>query len=228
MLFLLADSCQLEMVDEKAFDKMKLVVELDFSWNKLKSIPLFQSKQLTLLRRLIMRGNPLFVLDERTLANKQSPPNKPPSSNATLSLMLRFVETYPDLAKYLLQIKLGYKFSGSDNMIIKTANSPSSGDHDDSEYELLQQVYNQLMENSNNFDGIDQVSNLDSLIEAPQPMQNAIVPADQDWSELKLGKLFLHLQELDFGQCQLRYIKWTVLSNLSQLKRLLLDGNQLR
>lgn len=45
---------------------------------------------------------------------------------------------------------------------------------------------------------------------------------------LSLGGLFKHLQELDFGHCHLQYIKWTTLKNLNQLKRLLLDNNQLR
>lgn len=39
---------------------------------------------------------------------------------------------------------------------------------------------------------------------------------------------FVHLQELDFGQCDLHYIKWTSFRGLSSLKRLWLDGNKLR
>lgn len=43
-----------------------------------------------------------------------------------------------------------------------------------------------------------------------------------------LGGHFSQLQELDFGRCQLTYIKWSVFDQLDQLKRLHLDGNQLR
>lgn len=43
-----------------------------------------------------------------------------------------------------------------------------------------------------------------------------------------LGGHFSQLQELDFGQCQLTYIKWSVFDQLDQLKRLHLDGNRLR
>lgn len=39
---------------------------------------------------------------------------------------------------------------------------------------------------------------------------------------------FVHLQELDFGQCELHYVKWTAFEGLSSLKRLWLDGNKLR
>lgn len=44
---------------------------------------------------------------------------------------------------------------------------------------------------------------------------------------LSLGH-FEHLQDLDLGECQLVYIKWTTLQGLSSLKKLQLDGNRLR
>lgn len=43
-----------------------------------------------------------------------------------------------------------------------------------------------------------------------------------------MALLWKHLQELDFGQCQLTYIKWTTFEHLNELKRLFLDGNLLR
>ena len=45
--------------------------------------------------------------------------------------------------------------------------------------------------------------------------------------DLQLSQ-FEHLQELDFGQCKLLFIQWSVLANLNSLKKLFLDGNHLR
>lgn len=52
---------------------------------------------------------------------------------------------------------------------------------------------------------------------------------DRASSQFKaMGFYWRHLQELDLGQCQLTYIKWTTFEHLNELKRLYLDGNKLR
>lgn len=71
-------------IHARAFHNLKLIVELDFSWNKLAYIPLPQIAHLTLLRRLSMRGNPLQVIDDLTLSggNGTSSPESQAESQA--------------------------------------------------------------------------------------------------------------------------------------------------
>lgn len=321
----------MKKIQARAFENLKLVVELDFSWNKLKFVPLPQIRQLSLLRRLTMRGNPLYSLDEISLSgginniktskndldddettsrgnngggNKVSDgeksstfDNNSNNNNVTLEKNLaRFYETYPKLAKALVRLKLRLRRGGSNNFaienstIIKSRNSSaksatngnfldykSSNDEfleqslfeDSREFEILQALierraddtmttkatslldkivpngavdegetvaeeeeeeaeaepdeqlevspgyeHTQLLDDNSNNNGVEKV----------QPYSSTINTEEKQ----TFGAYFSQLQELDFGQCKLSYIKWTSLSHLNQLKRLLLDGNYLR
>lgn len=54
-------------IHARAFDNLRLLVELDLSWNLLTVVPLDSLKDRKLLRKLSMRGNPLKMLDRSTL-----------------------------------------------------------------------------------------------------------------------------------------------------------------
>lgn len=209
----------METIHENAFDRLKLVVELDFSWNKLKSIPLFHWSQLILLRRLTLRGNPLITLTDKTFsaaaASTKSDKNisNLEASNSSSSLLLsRFVETYPELANSLIQSMQaeGEKF---------TSGKQEQLNADSDSLQLLEQIYNSQTGNKES----NELQPDSELVETPE-----VALAGSELENQSLGSVFDQIQELDFGQCQLEYIRWTVLMNLKSLKRLLLDGNNLR
>lgn len=215
-------SCRLESIDLNAFDRLSLVVELDLSWNQLARVPLPQTSHLSLMRRFSMRGNPLRQLDELTLSlemskttNRQA--NKVRSQDPNATLLSPFVENYPDLARSLVD-----------------ANSEAKGRNEiPSQPQLANwRLDMQLMENLSRLsrdsfleptqeESADETEN---EIESDSQADNSIEREDPT----SIGSHFVQLQELDFGRCQLRYIRWTTLRRLDQLKRLYLDGNQLR
>lgn len=305
----------MEKVEPKAFENLKLVVELDFSWNKLKFVPLPQMRQLSLLRRLTMRGNPIFSLDEITLSGGINRANITSSAgsnsdytgkgtassggggeedeklwdldvdlemeekegrsleanNVTLRKKLaRFYETYPKLARTLVRLRLrsesiensviikgsGRNYSKSDISSGFGLNYLSDRDKVSQEQSFLEQS---LFEDAREFEilrglieqadrGSTTVSLLDKIVpgnDDEEEEQLEVSPGNerqlddngsiedggeqqQQLREQTFGTYFAQLQELDFGQCKLSYIKWTSLSHLKQLKRLLLDGNHLR
>lgn len=325
----------MEKIQAKAFENLKLVVELDFSWNKLKSVPLPQIRQLSLLRRFTMRGNPLYSLDEISLSgginnikiskngsadgdemsrgnnsigDKVSDEEKsstPDDNNNNNNVMLekklaRFYETYPKLAKALVRLRLRRRRDGSNNfttensMIIKSKNSSSksaalsngnfldykamSNDEfldqslfeDWREFEILRALIERadatmttkttgLFDKIAPNDAFDEGETSMAVAEEAEAeteaeteteeqlevspgyehtqlddnsnnngIERAVPYSSTNEQKQTFGAYFNQLQELDFGQCKLSYIKWTSLSHLNQLKRLLLDGNYLR
>lgn len=196
-------SCQLESIQRRAFDSLRLVVELDLSWNQLKRVPLVQLHHLSLLRRLSMRGNPLGALDERTfeLEEREIQPGEPDREQPRSELD-RLVETYPELVR-------------------TWARQGQTTGLAEAELELLERAFDLLDEPQ---------SELDSLTGSEQSASSGNEGAKLQLGRhcCSLGSHFLQLQELDFGRCQLSYIKWTTFEQLEQLKRLWLDGNQLR
>lgn len=198
-------------MEARAFDKLKLVVEVDFSWNKLSFVPAPQLSHLSLLRRLSLRGNPLLAVDELSLSGGLKWPEAGKQSEQSVALnMSRLLETYPDFARAFLQrqldadslIKSGKRLNENEN---ENENGPNS-----SALEALNELVQQ------------EAAELESQ-DSPDSWEKS--PASFATS---LGDHFGQLQELDLGQCKLSYIKWSCLQHLKQLKRLLLDGNRLR
>lgn len=321
----------MEKVGEKAFENLKLVVELDFSWNKLKFVPLPQMRQLSLLRRLNMRGNPLFSLDEITLSGginnastksisgkgsnsdevaagrgngmkgvsvggekedeaeaefeqKEAEKASFEANNVTLQKNLtRFYETYPKLARtiVLLRLRSGSNSSSIENSVIikssgrsSTRSNISNGfglnflsdkvshefleqnlfEEDSREFEILRALIERADEDSaarmttSLLDKIASGGSDEGTDEEEEGEQLEVSPGNErqlddnsntgdgtyysgnqkQQRKQTFGTYFKQLQELDFGQCKLSYIKWTSFSHLKQLKRLLLDGNHLR
>lgn len=291
--------------------KLKLVVELDLSWNKLTQIPLFAVQHFSLMRRFTMRGNPLRRLDESSFAGwapsdqgtagAAHPTNdgrlqpEPGGQFANLSALAIQL-----LAKGLPELtgserdRLGIQLSGFLETYPTLANSlafhwgpgnqkPNSNklqlQHHPQQLELsplmetLRSLVNMTMDLakadisndliSNNID----VESLDSSNEAdgdpsseagleidPDSSNHTATESDFDASDgslitldptdaannnnktgnqarksgsLAMGFYWRQLQELDFGECQLTYIKWTTFEHLHQLKRLFLDNNKL-
>lgn len=232
----------MESIHLRAFDNLKLIVELDFSWNKLNFIPLPQMKHLTLLRRLSMRGNPLLELTEATLAGGVAADNRPnigtrsPANNNRASTlranMSRLVETYPELMRHLVR-QLDNKvennnLNDNEHSIIRAGASREQA-------EILEVIESLLAKEE----------------DAPSlslDVDDNLAPANEDDDDVQVGATlqlgadlhrrrdavnsfslyFKHLQELDLGECKLIYIRWTSLAHLGSLKRLYLDGNRLR
>ncbi|CAA3006436.1 Leucine-rich repeat-containing protein 26 [Olea europaea subsp. europaea] len=236
-------SCKLARVHLRAFEHLKLVVELDFARNQLDSIPLYQMRHLALLRRLSMRGNPLRALDEATLQGGPTPETQRTHTNTTETRhddLIRLYETYPDLARALSR------------QATPMSSSSSSSSHEDErrQIELLGSIISELARRrkpsgalgfeSSQADRADQPSLASDELGEPLTSLSPSLefrdeatdsPADDErraarsiWPSLGL---FEHLQELDLGECQLSYIKWSTFVGLRSLKRLQLDGNQL-
>lgn len=210
-----------------------------------------------LLRKLTMRGNPLKVLNETTLAGglrlvkvKQGFPSERANlagvageagQGGLYDEALALWETFPGLASRLVaKRRLGGgpaeaagvgSESSFEQVLARIVNeSEEDGDADaDDNYG----------EDDNADDNVIVAASSRRHLEADSPASDS----DNDNSfalnlnELgnkrshrfySLGSNFVHLQELDFGQCQLHYIKWTTFERLSSLKRLWLDGNKLR
>lgn len=283
-----ASSCQLETIDGTAFENLKLVVELDFSWNRLQFVPLAEISRMSLLRKLSMRGNPLKSLTESTFTSSsssadketlttsddetsnlvdQSNSNSNANANNNNNMMARLYETYPILAKSLL---LSFKRSLSQQQPLSSSGSSTINGEDSSfiieqmELELLESIVRQHETSSdapveelddnlggggegeeegegNNDDGIGPADSLARTANELNQVSFASAASSLRSTERRrrrrslvfesgggLGSHFNQLQELDFGQCQLTYIKWSVFDQLDQLKRLHLDGNQLR
>lgn len=218
----------MESIHLGAFENLKLIVELDFSWNKLTAIPVRQMSHLSLLRRLSMRGNPLgrLTTDETVTTNAKRGASGPADRWA------RLVETYPELVRSLLKLADTNSF-----------NAINTGDSSD-QTKVLQMLANlmhkvdteQVNEGASDDDDDDDDANqLNGYPEEDQQEQqgeNSVDNEQTNGTDRKVAKplslYFKHLQELDLGQCKLTYIKWTTLANLNSLKRLYLDGNQLR
>lgn len=238
----------MESIDARSFDNLKLIVELDFSWNKLGFVPLPQIKHLALMRRLTMRGNPLYALDELTFSgglstaapgNNNSPEQQrvnivqqraeASDSSQTRGIaidlrnMSRLYETYPELARSFVRQRLQSLDPSDDNNLIIKGRGQKVAAPDDAELEMLQHIV-LLNEPDGEFQAMDSVEHLDGPMDGGDGIENA----SKYSGTTMLGDHFNQLQELDFGQCKLNYIKWTTLEHLNQLKRLLLDGNQLR
>lgn len=297
-----ASSCQLQTIDEAAFENLKLVVELDLSWNRLQFVPLHQIGRMSLLRKFSMRGNPLNSLTEATFivapsssSSSSSPSSKEFTSDRTVNLatdhessssssasnLSRLYETYPILARSLL---LAHKRAAPTDSDKDNDNAAGSFVIEQMDVELLESIVRQHEEISegnedgdsdtdgDNYDDGDKLvgaANPDRTVGGSERAADFIAPAPtaranelnqrskrtstrgrgrriRGKSERSprvgrsnsnsnsnsisngLGKHFDQLQELDFGRCQLTYIKWSVFDRLDQLKRLHLDGNQLR
>lgn len=278
----------METIEAKAFDNLKLVVELDFAWNKLQFVPLPQIRQLTLLRRLTMRGNPLYTLDEFTLSGgingwpsqvapvKAQTNNNPAESKeseekeekltesglngATKRKLGRLFETYPKLARTIVRQRLQQLHLDENSMnenslsvIIKGSKDGTrifgGSDPEESLFDDLREfeTLRSLIEQAEAAGGTSLLDKLggggtseDDTSEEPEEEQLEVSPSgndsDNDNKSRQLeeefrttfGAHFEQLQELDFGQCKLSYIKWNSFANLNQLKRLFLDGNHLR
>lgn len=258
-------SCQMESIHLRAFDKLKLVVELDFSWNKLNFVPVPQIRQLSLLRRLTMRGNPLYALNETTIAArasgaKQQPETSSPSDGflrwrssqaATKNERLpddellegplfadmnRLFETYPELVRALVDQHTNFQMDHAN--AIKTANRRDRNGVDRlaaTDLKIMQALLQQD-DSAGEADsatslqdvGVDETDLIDNGAQSPADNELDGGANKLNTAPTQIGAYFPHLQELDFGQCKLNYIKWTVLEHFNQLKRLYLDGNQLR
>lgn len=263
----------MESIHSRAFDKLKLVVELDFSWNKLNFVPVAQIRQLSLLRRLTMRGNPLYALNETTIAdrqlqssqsqwtskaNSQQPTTSSPSGGffrwrtgqaaiknertddelldgPLFAEMNRLFETYPELVRSLVNQHTNFQLDHAN--AIKTSNLRDKNGADRlAALEL--KIMQALLQQDDSGEADSTASLQDVGVEETDLIDNgAQPPVDNELdgganklnsAPTQIGAYFPHLQELDFGQCKLNYIKWTVLEHFSQLKRLYLDGNQLR
>lgn len=191
-----------------------------------------------------MRGNPLFALTELTFSlpanindsnireNKATPDNNNNNnSNNDRKMIETLLETYPSLIDVLeLDVLISSlqkvnENDGSDD--IDNISSSTSlfdellSDNDINNNDLIigeeQNAASTAMESLDSDNSLNQQASLTN--------SNNNNQAQDEYSSL--GNLFKHLQELDFGHCQLKYIKWTTLKNLNQLKRLLLDGNHL-
>lgn len=301
----------MERIELEAFAKLKLVVELDLSWNKLDLIPLQTMRDLTLMRRFTMRGNPLKRLDESTFGYATMSLGTHAQSDTDLALaslknqfkqnndfvgkllypndlntLSRFVETYPGLARYLtsqimrnqhnksnlnfwldkLPVNLNDTFKSSLRnqllqfalrFMVKTANLTKLPNNNNNK-EFLDVEFSaidddlEVFNNENNGIEInlgDENNELPESFEVEISEENSIAGgandvsanlmasngklAAQDKTQVQgsfraMGFYWKHLQELDFGQCQLTYIKWTTFEHLNELKRLYLDGNILR
>jgi len=230
-------------------------VELDLAWNKLNAVPVPQMGHFALLRRLTMRGNPLHALDELALSGglnlsaakwatnqTEADPSlaEPTGSAAGAELsanMSRLLETFPHLARSLAasraQLGLGAHAAALRALLQldQEEAADEAGAADDEEEEEAaesavaaaeeapaSELRDELAES-----GFPQQGRRHQLASLGQPTAGR-GPA----AKLSFAAHFKHLQELDFGHCKLTYIKWTALAHLVQLKRLLLDGNQLR
>lgn len=295
--------CQLDRIQLDAFAKLKLVVELDLSWNKLDLIPMQTMRDLSLMRRFTMRGNPLKKLDEFSFGyNIEHPDDHTKSIHLTINSLLknqskkqldaihklytkenlnmlnRFVETYPGLARYLvnqqqqttsdtsnlplfdndkwlndetsksilhnqlLQIALKQLIREANlTLSSKTSELATAADLDanklilEDDLELATSMDNEIDINPSSDDSSNETFEADLSEQNSIEIANAnanLQPgksSNQNQHQFKsMGFYWKHLQELDFGQCQLTYIKWTTFENLNELKRLFLDGNKLR
>lgn len=227
------NSCQMKRVHRRAFHNLKLIVELDFSRNLLRRIPVVQMGQLSLLRRLSMRGNPLQVLDELTLApddeqEAEHGTGEPTGRPALSENASRLYESYPELVRALLhpgqhrpldQAASELASSLATEFGHTSADSPLASaalaDEDD-DSELAGSAWPLVA-------GPDEA--LDGTPVGAAELQSAARPAAT--TAASLGR-FKQLQELDLGECQLEYIKWDTFKRLDSLKRLQLDGNKLR
>lgn len=288
-------SCNLTQVHRRAFENLKLIVELDFSWNRLGSIPLPQTRHLTLLRRLSMRGNPLLRLDDVTLfgglptatvrhhhhqqhSSSSGRHSSSPSSVAFREQLARLHETYPELTRALIRTndegeRANRELIESLISIVNEAEGYQNNHHEDSTSDGHHEDGLDQQEEGNELTSGERTADLhqqaaaqsattlasDELgepiwsaagsgvssspaeaLKEPVPQRDNSIQAASEASAsvelnlagvdrlgLSLG-LFEHLQELDLGECQLTYIKWTAMRHLRSLKRLQLDGNHLR
>lgn len=241
-----------------AFEGLGLVVELDFSWNKLVALPLNATRHLRLLRKLSMRGNLLQAINDSTLgiaalytaasshrlaADHRELPEEsqagglfgifsalarePPAARAgdaerRLTARLLF-EAFPDVARALAA-------SSSSSSSSSTNNKERADTSDAAFAELLAREISEIDERA----AITDNRLYGELVEAPLDANEAAVVANSLHGALEgafpraLGAYFPELQELDFGQCKLRYIAPESFEGLDKLKKLQLDGNELR
>ena len=197
--------------------------------------------QLRLLRRLSMRGNPLGSLTELQLTGGLEWPgggkdagqseetnhnNNNAFSNAAgqlgeqaaraLANMSRLLETYPQL----------FAANAAPTRYESAAQFASERFADEPQREALVWLLRRQEAEASHQLG-------DTYAPPPQQQQQQQQGAHSE-PHLQLRQTgnrlahFEHLQELDFGHCHLSYIQASVLAQLHSLKRLLLDGNQLR
>lgn len=266
----------MESIHLRAFDKLKLVVELDFSWNKLNFVPVAQMRQLGLLRRLTMRGNPLYALNETTITDRHSLngiTKQQPSSASTIKStpspsagffswhsqqatgserwpsdelegpifdnMNRLFETYPELVRNLVHQYTSFQINQENNRS-PIKNNHSNGKNGANKLATLElKVMQTLLQQDQSSKPTDSTLPLQEINDVESDLLDN--SAGSNWNDLdysdnnnlsatstQFGVFFSQLQELDFGQCKLSYIKWTVFEHFNQLKRLYLDGNHLR
>lgn len=269
------ESCQLSSIDGQAFDNLKLIVELDFSWNKLSYVPVPQMRKLRLLRRLSMRGNPLGQLTDLTLAGglqsrrplsgdkgqasqeqqQAATVTGSPSLSSSASFssqlseaaqrqlanMSRLLETYPELFSAQQEGTAGssaHHDAQTDSQFVleRFAEEPQRealvwwlqnqsptrrvNEEPAEEFVAEDELDNSASDASNDASAAEQENNNEQVTAREDKLQLAA-------RHVRLSQ-FEQLQELDFGHCHLSYIQAAVLADLASLKRLLLDGNQLR
>lgn len=205
------------------------MVELDLSWNKLSLVPLAQISHLKLMRRFTMRGNPLRRLDESSFslaATARQPASQPKRPNSAiepknLTLLSRFVETYPNLARTLA--RSAHKTNGNGLILNELDGSEAEVEFAATDDPMLAELQ-RLAAAASPESSDDQADEITDTNEIDSDSQTSDLIGDDG----SIGHHLSQLQELDFGQCQLEYIKWTSFRQLDQLKRLYLDGNQLR
>ena len=236
-------SCQLSSINPEAFENLKMVVELDFSWNRLARVPIAQIRHLSLLRRLSLRGNPLGRLDELTMGPPRPLAEASAAGGGTrpeLGLarnMSRLAETYPQLVRSVLRRIEWSKsrvaaVSESQEEAERTSSNdgPLMGPTEGEMLESLKRIFGRQEAGGSSVGGGGELAGNDLLagsIDTLDQLDEALDKSRQT-DLISFGRHFGHLQELDLGECKLSYISWTTLTHLSSLKRLLLDGNQLR
>lgn len=205
------------------------MIELDLSWNTLTKVPLAQTSHLKLMRRFTMRGNPLGRLDRSTLELKTNFAEIRPlkenieDASENVTLLSRFVETYPELAR-----ALATKLSSANSNVLDEAEE-SNTSNQEKFLQILRKLligFERQQQQQQNHEGLYDQTEPSNEIEFDGSNENEVESQELS-EEISIGSHFTQIQELDFGQCQLSYIEWSTLLRLNQLKRLFLDGNRL-